>query len=102
MPSALLLAYPAVHAVLPSLPPDEDEEIAALPPLFRFDAAEVYAMFERYLGTSPTNVDDGYAIPALADLHGLPQTLIVTSEYDRLRASGETFAQRSDALRRLR
>jgi acetyl esterase/lipase len=49
-------------------------------------------MFERYLGRSPGEADDGYAIPALADLRGLPRTLIVNSDYDRLRASGESFA----------
>ena len=92
MPSALLLAYPALHAVLPPLPPEEEAELDVLPRLFRFDAAEVYEMFERYLGMSPAKADDGYAIPALADLRSLPQTLIVNSDYDRLRASGESFA----------
>ena len=92
MPSGLLLAYPALHALLSPLPPKEEAELAALPPLFRFDAAEVYDMFERYLGRSPEEADDGYAIPALADLRGLPRTLIVNSDYDTLRTSGESFA----------
>lgn len=92
LPSALLLAYPALHAVLPPLPPEEEAELDILPPIFRFDEAEVLEMFERYLGGSPAEADDGYAVPAVADLRGLPQTLIVNSDYDTLRASGQSFA----------
>jgi acetyl esterase len=92
MPTALLLAYPALHAVLPSLSAEDEERLVALPPLFRFSASDVYEMFKRYLHARPEEANDGCAIPALADLRGLPRTLIVNSQYDRLRASGESFA----------
>lgn len=36
---------------------------------------------------------DGYALPARADLGGLPPTLIHNDDYDAQRASGEAFAE---------
>ena len=92
MPRALLLAYPALHAKLPSLSPEDEQELTGLPPLFQFSAAQIAEMFERYLGPAPCNAD-GFAVPGGADPQGLPQTLIVNSHYDHLRASGETFAR---------
>ena len=47
---------------------------------------------ENYLGTSDSVPVPGYAMPAGAELDGLGPTLVLNSEYDELRASGEAFS----------
>lgn len=90
-PVALLLAYPVLHATLP----EAGEELLALlhglPDMLTFPPDQVrnfnlnYAGNERLLG-------DPAAFPAGHDLRGLPSTVVVTADRDRLRASAEAFA----------
>ena len=91
MPNCLLLAYPFVHAVLPPASDELAVKAATLPPVVRFAPEFVHWMIENYLG-GPADAAPAYAVPATADLTGLPPTLVITSEYDDLRPSGEGFA----------
>ena len=88
LPCLLLLAYPVLHEELP-VAPELPEEIELVPAVLRFPPQAVAVMHQTYRGgAAPTS----YAVPALGDLGGLPQTAILTSEYDDLRVSGEEFA----------
>ena len=52
--------------------------------------------WKQYLGSQPL---DCYAAPGHAThLHALPETLLITAEYDVLRSEGESFAQKSELL----
>jgi acetyl esterase/lipase len=89
-PSALLLAYPILHPVLPPLSPRLAVAVAELPDLLRFLPEDVAGMVGTYVG-GPECRADGYAMPGLGDLEGLCETVVVNAEYDDLRASGEAF-----------
>ncbi|WP_106400492.1 alpha/beta hydrolase fold domain-containing protein [Actinocorallia populi] len=90
-PAGVVLAYPLLH---PSLPPFSDElrrSLRGFRRLGTFTAASVRWMARNYVGR------DGIdrlpeAFPGGADLGGFPPALIVNSERDTLRASGEAFA----------
>jgi acetyl esterase/lipase len=91
LPNSLLLLYPCMH---PKLPPASAELAAKLPrllPYMKYDTETLKTVVENYLG-APADTASGHAMPALADLRGLPRTLLINCEYDDLRASGETFA----------
>lgn len=97
LPEALLLAYPTLHAVQPAPSDELVGLLAALPPAERWGPGEVLAMYRDLLG--PEQVDDpplaavpGQAVPA--DLDGFPRTLVLLSEVDGLRPSGEEFADK--------
>jgi acetyl esterase len=90
VPSVLALAYPVLHAVLPPLSRDLIASVAGLPDLLRFLPDDVSAMNRNYLG-GPESRADGYAMPGIADLEGLCPVLVINSECDDLRASGEAF-----------
>jgi acetyl esterase/lipase len=91
-PASLLLLYPAVHAELP--PPSEElaVKLKILSPLAAFASPVFGPVFENYLG-APLAEATPYAAPALAELSGLPPTLIINCEYDGLRSSGEAYTQ---------
>jgi acetyl esterase/lipase len=92
VPSKLLLMYPCVHPQLPEPEVELAGKIATLSPLIRFEPATVYGPLARnYLGGTEDTATP-YAMPALADVTGLPPTLVHNCEYDALRASGEAFA----------
>lgn len=94
MPAGVFLAYPTLLAVQPA----PDAALRALldenPGADRFGPHAVRTMYEGYLGGP---VDDAplAAVPGLAaasDLAGFPPVLMVNSEADELRMSGEVFA----------
>lgn len=87
-PAGLVLAYPVLHHTLP--PPDDDLRplVGALPELMRFEPTAMRAMTSSYAD----DVHDAYAFPGGHDPSGLPATLVVTSDVDPLRMSGQAFA----------
>lgn len=98
VPALVVLAYPTLHAVQPEPSAQLRALLDADRTADRFGPAAVLGMYENYLG-GPVEGAEVYAIPGLAtaeQLRGFAATLIVNSESDELRVSGEAFA---DALR---
>lgn len=93
-PALVLLAYPTLLALQPAPDAALRSALDANPAADRFDPAVVRTMYENYLGGDITHAPAG-AVPGLAtpaQLHGFPPTLIVNSDTDELRVSGEHFA----------
>ena len=89
-PKTLVLAYPVLHS---ELPPADESLLAALdglPAALTFPPEHVAAINANYLAGA--SADNPYAFPAAGDPDGLPPTLLLTAERDRLRASAEAFA----------
>lgn len=99
-PHRLLLAYPAVHGVLPPKTPDHEAAMAEVPPVLRFTTELVKSLIVNFLGHDFNDPHDipAYAMPANGDLRGLPPTTIITSEYDDLRPSGDALAHRLEQV----
>ena len=95
LPSSLVLVYPIVHAELPPLPPDLREKLSSNEGASGFSLSMVREMNLQYAG-SEALLGDPYAIPANGELGGQPPVLILNSDVDALRASGEAYG---DALR---
>ena len=89
-PSLLALVYPVLHAPLPPVSDELAGKLAGLPSHLTFPPESSAAINRNYLGDAVD--DDGYAFPGGHDLTGMPATLIVNADRDRLRASGEAFA----------
>lgn len=90
-PSAMLLAYPALHFPVPALDDDLAAEMRRLPATLRFFPATITNLTRAYLGRI-TDIPS-HLMPGLAALAGLPPAAVVLSEYDDLRSSGELFVQ---------
>ncbi|KOG34591.1 hypothetical protein ADK37_18170 [Streptomyces resistomycificus] len=90
LPTSLVLAYAAMHSVLPPLSPALAEGLAQLPRMVRILPEDVAEMTGNYLGGAPD--PHGYALPANGALDGLCPILLLDAEYDDLRASSEAFA----------
>ena len=94
LPAGVFLAYPTLLAVQPAPDAALRALLDANPAADRFDAANVRAMYEAYLGGP---VDDAPlpAVPgraAASDLADFPPVLMINDEADELRVSGEVFA----------
>ncbi|WP_431198106.1 alpha/beta hydrolase [Leifsonia xyli] len=81
LPAGLILVYPALDpdGAHPGAAPDPDSPFARLS--------------VNYAGSARA-LQNPYAFPGLGSVGGFPPTLVVVSEKDGLRPSGETFAQR--------
>lgn len=94
LPALVALAYPTLLAVQPEPDADLRAALDADPVADRFGPAVVHAMYANLLGGDPAEADV-YAAPGLAgpdDLAGFPPVLMVNSDVDELRVSGELFA----------
>jgi acetyl esterase len=91
VPARVLLAYPTVHAVLPEPPAELATKLTALSEDLLFRPEAVARMNLNYAG-DPLVLLSPYAFPGGHDLTGLPPTLILNSDSDSLRSSGEAFA----------
>ena len=89
-PAVLVPAYGVFHPVLPPPSAEVRALMADVPDLLRFTREQTAGITASYLGGPPDSAD-GYAMPALADLRGLPRTIMVDAEYDDLRGSEEPF-----------
>jgi acetyl esterase len=90
-PCGVLLAYPLLHAELPPMGPHLRRSLRGVRRLGTFTGGSVRWMARTYVGRD--NLDRlKEALPGGADLTGFPPTVIVNSERDTLRASGEAFA----------
>ena len=90
LPAGLVLAYPTLHPVIPSLSPGLTTALREVPQLLRMTPADAMHLHTNYLGGPPSSAN-GYAMPGIAVVDGLCPTLILNAEYDDLRASGEAF-----------
>ncbi|MGW2150716.1 alpha/beta fold hydrolase [Nonomuraea bangladeshensis] len=90
-PAGVVLAYPLLHAALPPLGPELRRSLRGLRRLGAFSPTAVSWMARNYVGRA--NLDRlPEAFPGGRDLTGFPPAMIVNSERDSLRASGEAFA----------
>jgi len=91
-PALVLLAYPMLHPRLPEIRPDLAAAVAALPSEdTAFDDESGGRLTRNYAGSAEA-LGDPYAFPANGDPTGLPPHVIVNSDADTLRASGEAYA----------
>jgi acetyl esterase/lipase len=88
MPDSLVLAYPVVHPRLPAPSAELSAATADLPSTARI----IEGMSDCFAG-SDAALADPHAFAGLSDPIGFPPTLIINSERDHLRASGELFAR---------
>jgi acetyl esterase len=91
VPRSVVLAYPVVHHTLPAAGPELLAKLRHVAPDAVFPPPRTRAMNDNYLGHD-RGPDSPYAFPGGQDLRGLPPTMIVTSDRDALRGSGEAYA----------
>lgn len=91
VPVAVLLAYPVLHATLPPASDELEALLVGLPVMLTFPPELTGGFNLNYVGDESLLTDPA-AFPAGHDQRGLPPTVIVTAERDRLRASAEAFA----------
>ena len=79
-----------LHAVLPEADAELEALLEGLPAALTFPPEATRAINAGYLAGA--SADEVYAFPGGHDMRGMPRTLILNAERDRLRASGEAFA----------
>jgi acetyl esterase len=90
LPRTNVLVYPAMHSTFPEPSAELAEKLANLPPEMQIPPELPNEINLNYVG-DPALLTHPYAFPAYARLEGLPPTLIINSDADLLRTSGEAF-----------
>ena len=90
-PRSVILAYPVVHAHLPPYSQDLVAKTESLAKEIRFLPNEVREMSMNYVGNEAL-FSHAHAFPGNANFLGLPPFLIINSDMDDLRSSGEALA----------
>lgn len=92
-PNGLLLAYPLVHATMPEPARATAPDLAGIPADRAFPPVAIRAINLNYVAGHEVQLTDPRAFPGEGDVGSLPRTLIVNSQFDDLRPSGERFAE---------
>ncbi|MCU1413104.1 MAG: esterase/lipase [Microbacteriaceae bacterium] len=87
----LVLAYGAFHGTLPD-DPEIEGQLHGLAARIMFNQKMITRICLNYVG-DPALMVPGYALPGGGDVHGLPPTLLLNAQNDRLSISGEAFAR---------
>jgi acetyl esterase len=96
VPAGVVLAYPLLHPALPEPSPELRRVLTGVRRFGTFTPRLVSWMARAYVGQG--NLDRiPEALPGGADVTDFPPTLIVNSERDSLRSSGERFAEELQA-----
>lgn len=93
LPAGLVLAYPFLHRQL-EVGPELEKLLTEVPPIFRFTQTGVDYLYGAYLNGL---ADAPYLSLEHNSLAGFPPSLVILSEYDDLRPSGESFAEQATA-----
>ncbi|MGN8553131.1 UNVERIFIED_CONTAM: alpha/beta hydrolase [Microbacterium sp. SLM126] len=91
LPKSLVLVYGVYHAELPEPSAELRNKLELLPPEAIYSPEVVREMNLNYVGAVEM-LSHPYTFPANAEVSGLTPTLLINSERDQLRASGEAFA----------
>ena len=92
-PAALVIPFSLLHLVVPEGTAEQRAKWEVVPRIISYDAPIVGFIWQNYVGAPVTEATDPYLTPAIADLGGLPPSLVITSEYDYLAPDGEAFAR---------
>ena len=93
VPASLVLVYPVVHAELPPLVEELRSAVDNAPEgAVLLSSEQVRALTLNHVGDESL-LNDGLAVPGEGNLADLPPTLIINSQHDTLRASGQKLAQ---------
>ncbi|GIE36085.1 esterase [Actinoplanes italicus] len=90
LPSAVLLVYPVLHSELPPMSAELHAKVTTLPDPDLVGADAIHRMNLNYV-RDPAGLGEPYAFPGGHDLTGLPPTMILNSDIDPLRASGQQY-----------
>jgi acetyl esterase len=90
LPRTNVLIYPVMHSTFPEPSVELAEKLANLPPELQVPPGLPDELNINYVG-DPALLTHPYAFPGYGRLEGLPPTVIINSDADLLRTSGEAF-----------
>lgn len=96
-PAGLMLAYPLLHNDIPAPAGATQPDLEDIPRERAFPPDLVRAFNLNYVAGDESLLTDPRVYPGEGDVAGLPPTIIVNSQWDDLRPSGEAFAEQLEA-----